>query len=514
MSTLQTFVNQQIRNYLIGSLITVVGVGGMFIFSTLTPTNTETLYLVIILIISLLFMCSVDIHVFHKHLHPIRSVFTKNNPTLEEIRSAYLQAHHFPILTIQRILVPHLLGITIPAVLLTITFIQLDLLHLPYRYIFLASMGALLIAGMHGFIEFFLCLKAVQPLVNKIRTLVVQQHNAVISLEGEVLISIRQKFQLSTLFIGIFPLLLFSLASQVRLNQLSHVMLTEYWNWAIIVLLLSILFASFGAYLLFRDVSQPLEQIQAGMKQVQEGNLHYTDDIYSDEFSKLIAGFNSMIQGIKKRDKMNSQLLDSFYTTLSATLDARDHYTAGHSTRVAMYSIKIGEKVGLNEEQLEMIKKSALLHDIGKIGIRDSILLKNGKLTELEFAQIKKHPVVGEKILAQVQPANTFLPLIPGVKYHHERYDGLGYPDGLRGENIPMTGRILAVADAFDAMTSDRPYRKGMPIEKALQILENGRGSQWDPYYTDIFIELVKEGEDFGIKENTLYIPPALVEKV
>ncbi|MCL6585462.1 MAG: HD-GYP domain-containing protein, partial [Anoxybacillus sp.] len=147
-----------------------------------------------------------------------------------------------------------------------------------------------------------------------------------------------------------------------------------------------------------------------------------------------------------------------------------------------------GKRLRLPEEQLQKLYKSAILHDIGKIGIPDAVLLKDGRLTDEEFAWIKKHPVLGENILRQVQPIEEVKDLLPGIRSHHERIDGKGYPDGLKGEQIPLFGRIIAVADAFDAMTSDRPYRKGMSVETAVSILLSGKGTQWDAEMVDHFV--------------------------
>lgn len=140
-----------------------------------------------------------------------------------------------------------------------------------------------------------------------------------------------------------------------------------------------------------------------------------------------------------------------------------------------------------------LLRKTGLLHDIGKIGVPDHILLKDGKLTDEEFSIIQQHPVLGEDILKQIQPAELMSVYMPGVRSHHERIDGKGYPDNLVGEAIPMMGKILAVADAFDAMTSDRPYRKGMAQEKALAILQDGKGTQWESMYVDYFTEWLTE---------------------
>ena len=206
-----------------------------------------------------------------------------------------------------------------------------------------------------------------------------------------------------------------------------------------------------------------------------------------------------MVAGIQERDERNDTLMESFYTVIAATLDARDPYTAGHSIRVAEYAVKIAEEDGMPSHTIDLLRKSSLLHDIGKIGIRDNVLLKEGKLTNEEYTQIKEHPVIGASILEQVNLPDDLKPLLPGVKYHHERYDGKGYPEGLRGENIPLFGRIMAVADAYDAMTSDRPYRTGMPVEKALAIIEEGKGTQWDPHFAEVFIQIISREKKLSL---------------
>lgn len=178
-------------------------------------------------------------------------------------------------------------------------------------------------------------------------------------------------------------------------------------------------------------------------------------------------------------------------TSLSATIDAKDYYTKGHSARVAEYSLLIGREIGLPKASLETLYYSALLHDIGKIGVSDIILRKNCKLDDLEYDIIKKHPVIGYNILKTI----TLIPEIAqGARWHHERYDGCGYPDGLKGLETPLTARIISVADAFDAMTSDRTYRKAMSIEAAKDELISNKEIQFDPYITDIMVKLILMG--------------------
>ena len=349
----------------------------------------------------------------------------------------------------------------------------------------------MLIAGMHAFIEFFLTTKAIQPILIYLKDLSKKHYNKSISLDGEVLVSIRSKFLFSTLFIAIFPLLLFSLATQVRFDIM--LLGVNFWDWALTILIIAIFFSLYGAYILFSDIIQPINQLIEGMENVKQGELTRSADLYGDEFSRVISGFNSMVEGLKEQNETNQLLIESFYQTLSTTLDARDPYTAGHSLRVSKLSVLIGEEIGLIDETLKQLKNSALLHDIGKIGVKDHILLKDGKLTDEEFDEIKRHPVLGAKILEQVMPKDAMAPLIPGVRNHHERLDGKGYPDRLVGEAIPLFGRIIAVADAYDAMTSDRPYRKGMSEEKALSILIEGKGTQWDPQFVDALINILSK---------------------
>ncbi len=179
--------------------------------------------------------------------------------------------------------------------------------------------------------------------------------------------------------------------------------------------------------------------------------------------------------------------IDGTLMAMVSALEAKDQYTSGHSNRVAELSLALAKDLGLSVKDCELINKSAILHDIGKIGIDDSVLRKPGKLTEEEFELIKRHPVVGYEILRTIGP---FESLLPGVLHHHESWNGSGYPHGLAGNDIPRMAQIIAVADAYDAMTSDRPYRKGLPVEKVQQIFKEGAGVQWAP---DVALLLVKQ---------------------
>lgn len=172
-------------------------------------------------------------------------------------------------------------------------------------------------------------------------------------------------------------------------------------------------------------------------------------------------------------------------------IEAKDAYTSGHSNRVAMCSVAIAARLGVEEEELKNIKFMALLHDIGKIGVPDVVLNKPLSLDDDEFAIMKKHPAKGFDILKNF---STIPNLHYGALYHHERYDGKGYPIGLQGENIPFQARIIAIADTYDAMASDRSYRKALPTEVIIEELTKSRGIQFDPQIVDVFVEMLKEG--------------------
>ncbi|MEX2114223.1 MAG: HD domain-containing phosphohydrolase [Pirellulales bacterium] len=169
---------------------------------------------------------------------------------------------------------------------------------------------------------------------------------------------------------------------------------------------------------------------------------------------------------------------------LTSAIDAKDPYTCGHSERVARIAMRLAEELGCDSKQLDTIYFAGLLHDVGKIGINDVVLRKEGKLTEEEYEHIKTHAQIGYKILVDIKRLDDVL---PAVLHHHEQWDGRGYPSGMKGEEIPFLARIVGVADAFDAMTSDRPYRKGMPDEKLDAILRDGAGKQWDAGVIDAF---------------------------
>jgi response regulator RpfG family c-di-GMP phosphodiesterase len=184
-------------------------------------------------------------------------------------------------------------------------------------------------------------------------------------------------------------------------------------------------------------------------------------------------------------------LRDNYLKTIRAfalAVEAKDPYTHGHSENVMKYTIVLAKKLGLSDDEIEQIKYAGLLHDVGKIGISEAILNKPGRLTEEEFTQIKQHPDLGARIISDVPFLKSLVPL---VLHHHERFDGKGYPRGLAGKDIPYGARILCVCDTYEAMTSDRPYRKAMPFEKATAIIEENKGLQFDPDIAEEFLHII-----------------------
>lgn len=195
-------------------------------------------------------------------------------------------------------------------------------------------------------------------------------------------------------------------------------------------------------------------------------------------------------QEMEAHQRENDMLVQTV-KALANAVDAKDAYTSGHSTRVAHYSERIAEKAGFTEPEREQVYFAGLLHDVGKIGIRDDIINKPDRLTDEEFEQIKRHPILGDQILSGIVQAPY---LREGARFHHERYDGTGYPDGLSGEEIPKLARVIAVADAYDAMTSARSYRDPLPRRTVRQELIDGMGRQFDPRYARIMLGLMDSG--------------------
>ena len=214
----------------------------------------------------------------------------------------------------------------------------------------------------------------------------------------------------------------------------------------------------------------------------------------SDKFDQLLLLIESGLKSVSQMrtiSKMNEDLEKAYVDSieiLRQTVEAKDPYTKGHSERVSAYAVLLGQKLDLSDEDIEKLKIGGLFHDIGKIGIPDSILLKESKLTDEEYSKIKEHPVIGFNILKN---AEMFKNILDIIKYHHERFDGNGYPERLSGNNIPYLARITSVVDSFDAMTSKRSYRDSLPMDVVKSEILKNLGSQFDPEIGIAFLDIL-----------------------
>ncbi len=220
--------------------------------------------------------------------------------------------------------------------------------------------------------------------------------------------------------------------------------------------------------------------------------LNKTHSSFQDTDQRLLETLAHQVAIAVENASLYQNLKNQFYETVSAmatAIEAKDRYTGGHTKRVAHFSVMIAKYMGLAKETIEDVRLSAILHDIGKIGIDDKVLKKDAPLDKLEWEHMKQHPEMGYRILAHVKSMKT---ITDGMRYHHERPDGHGYPLGLKGEEIPLIARIISVADTFDAMTSTRPYRKGMEYEVAFEEIVQNSGKQFDEKVVDGFIKAFK----------------------
>jgi HD-GYP domain-containing protein (c-di-GMP phosphodiesterase class II) len=272
----------------------------------------------------------------------------------------------------------------------------------------------------------------------------------------------------------------------------------EVSNMILIVFGIIVILGMFASSLLASFLIKPIKELSAGVEELKNGTAKDPLRIYSqDELGKLTRNFNEMSALIAaQRGKLTKYARDleeayvSIVKVVAAAIDARDSYTHGHSARVAQLSLLIGKQIGLLNDELADLEIACLFHDVGKIKTPDSILLKQGKLSPAEYKTMMQHVEDGASILSW---APSLVKYIPSARHHHEWHNGKGYPDGLVGDNIPLFAAIITIADAFDAMTSDRPYRKALSEEEALREIERMSGIQFRPDFVAMFLELMKE---------------------
>ena len=249
-----------------------------------------------------------------------------------------------------------------------------------------------------------------------------------------------------------------------------------------------------------RRLSRPIAQLARSTRAVSEGEYGTRVEVagtaeiadLSENFNRMSESISAAVENLKRAARENHELFINSIRALAAAIDAKDPYTRGHSERVARYSSLVAKEMGLPTEDIRRVRLSALLHDVGKIGIDDKILRKPTALTEEEFEIMKTHPAKGAAIMEVIPQLRD---VIPGMKHHHERWEGGGYPDGLAGEDIPLQARIVSVADTFDAMTTTRPYQRAMDIRFVFQRLRELAGNRFDPVIVEALIHSYEKGE-------------------
>lgn len=264
--------------------------------------------------------------------------------------------------------------------------------------------------------------------------------------------------------------------------------------------LAAVALAAVAAVVFAERLSTPIQRLAAASRAFASGDLSQRVVVRSrneigelaETFNRMAAALEDHIRRLRQAAEENNELFLGTIRALAQAIDAKDPYTRGHSVRVNRYSVIVARHLGLSSEEIRDIHVASLLHDVGKIGIDDSILKKPAPLTGDEFAVMKQHPVLGANIMAPIRQMKRIL---PGLRNHHERWRGGGYPDGLAGEGIPLMARIIAVADTFDAMTTDRPYQRGVSFEDALERLNELKGVVLDPKIVDAFNRAFQAGE-------------------
>ncbi|MGO8791432.1 MAG: HD domain-containing phosphohydrolase [Terriglobia bacterium] len=268
-------------------------------------------------------------------------------------------------------------------------------------------------------------------------------------------------------------------------------------------------------FLAAKAITSPIDMLtqtarsiaQRDFTQRAEIRSHTEIDELADTFNLMAEDIQRYIGNLKMASEQNRQLFIDSIEMIAAAVDARDPYTKDHSLRVAQYSVILARELGLPEEEVDKIRISATLHDVGKVGIEDRVFKKPGVLTNEEFEIMKRHTVMGHEIVRQVKQLTEML---PGIRWHHEALNGRGYPDGIKGDELPMMARIISVADTFDAITTDRPYQEGSEFPKALEILRKHAGSKYDPIVVDAMVSAVTKGSlaKFETRRRAAAVPP------
>lgn len=282
---------------------------------------------------------------------------------------------------------------------------------------------------------------------------------------------------------------------QATLQQIQQLDNTYERKFLLMAALTTLLSVVLSWWLMRRGLINPIKKLSVVTRRIATGDLEARSEPFNErEFDSLAEAINQMADSIQQLFNEQEQSYLQTLQALAKALEAKDAYTASHSGRVAKFSVMLGKRIGLPAEQLKLLKQGALMHDLGKIGISDTLLNKPGELNDEEYELMKNHPVMTATIM---RPLKRFKEFAEIAAWHHERWDGDGYPDGLKGEEIPLLARIVAIADTWDAMTGDRVYRKGMTVETAVSILEQEvESGQWDPALMAEFIDMIRSEQE------------------
>lgn len=385
-----------------------------------------------------------------RQLGKAQKVFLGQAKDLQEARQAYRNLVHWPLLSVARVMGPHLLS-TMGGFLLAIDVAHrfggfptgpLDMLYLLPWYP--------INAALHAIIEYLVGASQSPRLLAYLR----ERFGDEVVVHPRLRIPFVFKVLGVLLALGLLPLLQVASLVYFRLESTNLPGLVAWGLFSGLLLMVA------GGILLSREVARPLQAVLEGMQAIQHGKGSVrVSAVAWDELADLALGFNNLAQALEAERQRNLELYRDTVQTLAAAIDARDPYTRGHSQRVGAYAQRIALKLGWDAQRAYQLYITGLLHDIGKIGVPEAILKKTDRLSAQERELVESHPLIGYEIVRQSRALAAHL---AGIRHHHERLDGCGYPDGLRGEAIPPEARILAVADIWDALTSHRPYRPAL----------------------------------------------------
>lgn len=430
-------------------------------------------------------MVLLDVAITLSYLRPLRRFIAAGaagDPGPEAGGRAYACVRALPEVSALRTIGPHFLGLTIPGVAVGLLLSRQYATGATPIQVVLVTAAAFSIACGHGVFEYLAQHRAIVPLLVSLRPYADGAPRA-------RRLSVRSRSFIISCAIGAIPTAAMAMTAYTRFAGGPGFRMADYVRWVVALSAFGAIFSVVAALLLARSVTDPLESLLVAVRALADGApVPQLSEDAADEFGEVMHGFNQMAAALDHRLGEQAQLTDSIIAVLAAALDARDPYTQGHSERVAQVAMRIGERLGLCADDRLALERAARLHDIGKIGVKGGLLLKRGPLTDDEWSEMRRHPVIGSDILSRVRPESAVASLLPAVRSHHERPDGRGYPEGLRSPSIPLLARIIAVADAYDALTSDRPYRPRLSPQQARTILADGAGTQWDSTIVGAFL--------------------------